>query len=241
MSRVVAGLLAVVISYLAGSLPFGYVTARLVAGIDIRTQGSGNVGATNIGRVVGVKWGILVLLLDCLKGLLPVLLLPRIAAAWVEPAASGGEGSGSAHVAVAVGTAAILGHMYPPWLGFRGGKGVATAAGVVLTLGPSVLGPSGFLPVAAALTVFALSILIFRIVSLGSILAAVAFAVSQMMLLWPNPFSEGSWSLAAFSLLVPMWIIVRHRANVSRLLRGEEPRFRPRKNDEESATSRDQS
>lgn len=207
------------IAYLVGSLPFGYLAGR-AAGIDIRKAGSGNIGATNVGRVLGAKWGIGVLLLDCLKGLAPALLLPRLLP---------DDGAWRNHAAVLAGVATIVGHMFPCWLGFRGGKGVATSLGVV-----AVLAPQGSLVAAVA---FALVFALFRIVSLGSIVASVAFAVVQMFFLQPAPFSEEHWSLATFSLAIPLLIIVRHASNISRLLRGEEKRFSFRKKAEGDRTA----
>ena len=197
------------VGYLIGSLPFGYLTARWVAGVDIRREGSGNIGATNIARVLGAKWGAAVLVLDCLKGLLPVLLLPRLLLPPDSPA------FGHAQVATAVG--AVLGHMFPVWLGFRGGKGVATSLGVVLVLAPWAT--------LAAFGTFAVVVLATRVVSLGSMTAAVVFGGCELWLLSPRPFSVENWSLAAMSLLVPVLILVRHRSNLVRLLQGREPRF----------------
>jgi glycerol-3-phosphate acyltransferase PlsY len=209
MSLLVLISLIVTAGYLAGSLPFGYLTARFVAGIDIRKEGSGNIGATNIGRVLGAKWGVLVLFLDCLKGLLPVLVTPLLLPESAVPHAG--------HLQVLVGMCTVVGHMFPVWLRFRGGKGVATALGVVIAIGGwSTL---------VAFAVFALSLALFRIVSLSSIVAAVAFGAAQMILLQPHPFAEDTWSTAAFSLLVPALILWRHRANIVRLVRGEEERF----------------
>ena len=201
--------LITIAGYLVGSLPFGYLTARFVAGIDIRKEGSGNIGATNIGRVLGAKWGILVLFLDCLKGLLPVLISP-----WLFPEEANSQ---TAHLQVLCGMCTVMGHMFPVWLRFRGGKGVATAMGVVIAIG-------GW-STAAAFVMFVLSFGLFRIVSLSSILAAIAFGSAQMVLLKPHPFAEETWSTGAFSLLVPALILWRHRANIVRLLRGEEKRF----------------
>lgn len=199
-------LLLFLAAYAIGSTPFGLLVALAAGRIDIRKHGSGNIGATNVGRVLGSKWGLLVLVLDALKGFLPALLLPRLF--FSDP-------DSLSHVVAGVGT--IVGHMFPVWLGFRGGKGVATALGVVLCLGP--IGSA-----VAAFAFFALFVP-FRIVSLSSIAAALAFAVTQLMLLSPTPFSAENRGLAIFSLLVPGLIILRHRTNIVRLWRGEEPRY----------------
>lgn len=215
MSETTYGLLLLWAAYFIGSIPFGLIAGRLVRGIDIREHGSGNIGATNVGRVLGAKWGVLVLVLDLLKGLLPVAVL--------APAMATHLGDAASHWQVGAGVATIAGHMFPCWLGFRGGKGVATALGVALCLAPE-----GTL---VAVVIFATAFGIWRIVSLASILAAIGFAIRQMTLLLPAPFAapflaRGTWSSLAFSLLVPALIILRHRSNISRLLRGEEPKFR---------------
>ena len=202
-------LLPILGAYLVGSIPFGLIVARLANGVDIRTVGSGNIGATNVARSIGKSWGILVLVLDALKGMLPTLFFPFLTFTSTE--------SGFVHAQALCGLAAILGHMFPCWLRFRGGKGVATALGVVVVL----------VPVGSAIAagVFALSMAIWRTVSLSSILAAVSFAASGMWKMWPTPFSSETWSLATFSLAIPLLIIMRHRSNIGRLLRGEEQRF----------------
>jgi glycerol-3-phosphate acyltransferase PlsY len=196
------------IAYLVGSLPFGFLIAWYAAGVDIRKSGSGNIGATNVARVLGKKLGIAVLLLDCLKGALPTLVLPWLLADSTTP---------GLHLAVLSGAAAILGHMFPCWLRFRGGKGVATALGVALAIAP--------VSTAAAFVVFALCVALTRIVSLGSVLAACTFCGVELWQLRPSPFANETWSLAVFSTLVPLLIIVRHRSNIVRLMRGTEPRF----------------
>jgi acyl phosphate:glycerol-3-phosphate acyltransferase len=208
MSTPAACAIAFLIAYLVGSLPFGFLIARYVAGVDIRKSGSGNIGATNVARVLGKKLGIAVLVLDCLKGALPTLILPAVLT---------DSTTLRLHLAVLSGTTAILGHMFPCWLNFRGGKGVATALGVALALAP--------LSTAAAFVVFVLCVALTRIVSLGSILAACTFCGAELWQLNPTPFGDETWSLAAFSTLVPLLIILRHRSNVARLLRGTEPRF----------------
>ena len=185
-----AELVAAVIAYLAGSIPFGLLVARVVAGIDIRKHGSGNIGATNVGRTLGAKWGIAVLLLDALKGALPVLMIPRVLADT--------ESTWFVLLQVIVGVATVVGHMFPVWLRFHGGKGVATALGVVC-----VLAPVGSL---AAFGGFALCMAASRIVALSSIVAAVVFAAGQIIILSPNPFDREK--LPHHRLRIP---IRRHR------------------------------
>ena len=213
MNPTTAGLLFVLAAYFVGTIPFGLLVARIVAGIDIRQHGSGNIGATNVGRVLGSKWGAVVLVLDLLKGALPLALLPETFAPHL--------GTQTTHWTVAAGLAAIAGHMFPCWLGFRGGKGVATAAGVVLCLAPQ--------PALVAVVTFIVVTAMTRYISLASIVGAIAFAVCEMVLLRPKPFRESTWSLAAFSLLVPALIVFRQRANIGRLWRGEEPKYQFRK------------
>ncbi len=209
MTSPIAELITIALAYLCGSLPFGLLIARVVAGIDIREQGSGNIGATNVGRVLGAKWGIAALLLDALKGLLPVLLIPRCFAE---------AGAGwFILLQVVAGVSTVVGHMFPVWLKFRGGKGVATSLGVVM-----VLTPFGSL---AAFSGFALCMLASRIVALSSIVAALIFAIGQMFILQPNPFAVEKLPLSVFSLAVPALIVVQHRSNIGRLMRGEEKKF----------------
>ncbi len=196
-------------AYLAGSLPFGLLVARAAKGIDIREHGSKNIGATNVTRVLGAKWGSLCFVLDVLKGALPVWLPNWLLAADVP---------NRVHWQVAAGLLAILGHMFPIWLRFHGGKGVATALGVVVMLAN---------PISTAITfgAFVICFAASRIVSISSIAAAATFAISQMYCLWPQPFRLETWSIACFSLAVPTLIIVKHRSNIVRLWRGEEHRW----------------
>src|SRR5438874_758136 len=144
-------------SYLLGAVPFGYLVAR-TRGVDIFRHGSGNIGATNVGRILGRRFGVLVFALDFAKGALPVVLADA-AARQFQPAAS-------AYLGVAAGLAAFLGHLFSPWLGFRGGKGVATAAGVVAVLVP--------LPALGAVGVWVVLLAAFRYVSAASVAAALA-------------------------------------------------------------------
>ena len=187
-------LLAVTLGYLAGSVPFAFLLARK-RGIDLRRVGSGNVGATNVLRATGARPAILALCLDAAKGSVAVLVAARLTAGPATP--------------IAVGLAAIIGHIYPVWLGFRGGKGVATAAGVFAVLTPAALG------VAAA--VFVLGVWVTRYISVGSIASAITLAVAAGAADVPGALAAG----AAVAALI---IIHRHCGNLARLIAGTERR-----------------
>ncbi|MCL4106857.1 UNVERIFIED_CONTAM: hypothetical protein GTU68_046251, partial [Idotea baltica] len=208
-------------SFLVGGIPFGYLTGRLVLKDDIRKHGSGNIGATNVGRVIGWKWGSLVLLLDAIKGLLPTWL----AKIWADqnlPTAS------VVHFSVLAGIAAIVGHMYPVYLKLRGGKGVATALGVVIVLAPQA--------VAVALVAFVLIVVSTKLVALGSMVAAAAFSVTYFWQAGSSAWQMAGISLTSFSLLIPGLIVWRHRSNIVRLVSGTEPAFsKPAAQDDETA------
>ncbi len=218
MSTPSAMSIAVLLAYAIGSIPFGYLIARFVKGIDIRQHGSGNIGATNVGRVLGVKWGIAALVLDFIKALLPTWLLPRLLIP--DPDWSG-------HASIACGVAAIIGHMYPCWLWLRGGKGVASALGVVAYLAP--------ISSAIAFAVFVVTILAWRIVSVSSILASISFCVAHLVLNHDHLWTPAGWSLTVFSLAIPTLIVARHRTNLVRLWRGEEPRFQTSREKQQTA------
>lgn len=200
-------LLLAVVSYLIGSIPFGLFTARVVRGIDIRTVGSGNIGATNVGREIGWKWGGCVLFLDALKGLIPTLL-----PIW----ATDFEGVGLTNTMVLCGIATAIGHMFPIYLGFKGGKGVATGLGVAAAV--------ALWSTLAAFATFLVFVLALRWVSLASVLAATAFAIAQVVMLGQSLFAAESWPLTLFTFGVPLLIVIRHRSNLRRLMRGEEPK-----------------
>jgi glycerol-3-phosphate acyltransferase PlsY len=192
----VAGL---VVAYLAGSIPAAYIAGRM-HGVDLRTVGSGNLGATNVVRTLGKKVGIPVYVVDTLKGLLPVLLLP---------AATGQPVQGLWHIGF--GLAAILGHVKPVFLLFRGGgKGVATAGGVFLGLAT--------VPTLVAFALFGLVLKLSGYVSLGSLTAAAALPVAIA-------FRSGITPVFWVSLVVAAFVFWTHRANIGRLRRGEEHRF----------------
>ena len=223
--------IACMVAYLVGGIPFGYIIGRVVGGIDIRSRGSGNIGASNVARVLGMKWGLAVLVPDALKGLLPVWAVHRTMTDLVDGV--GPESVVLVHVMVLVGLVAILGHMYPCWIGLRGGKGVATALGVAAVLSPWAT--------LVALGVYLLTLATKRIPSLSSLVAAMAFAVVQGADMVKMRIWEEQWSLAGFTLAVPLLIIYRHRSNIGRILRGEEPRVGRETSEQEPSSAGDES
>jgi glycerol-3-phosphate acyltransferase PlsY len=197
-----------VIAYFFGSFPTGYVVGRL-RGMDIRKVGSGNVGATNVTRVLGKQFGYPVFLIDFLKGFVPVLLAREIAHRCLLD-------SMATDLGVALGAIfSVIGHSYPVWLGFKGGKGMATSLGAIF----------GISWVAALImcVVWLISFRVTRYVSIASIAAAVALPVAMIALLFLQHLRSAV--LVYFSLLLAAIVIIRHRSNVSRLLSGTEPRF----------------
>ncbi len=194
-----ASALAAVTGFLLGSIPFSYLLARVYGGLDIRAVGSGNVGATNVARVAGWRLGVVALLLDAAKG----------AAAALAGCSFAGPEQATAAGAIA-GGAAILGHVFTPWLGFRGGKGVATGAGVFAVLAP--------MPLGIALAAFAAAVALSRMISLGSVSAAVMLPIAALVLRLPGPSV-----LLAFG--AGMLILFTHRTNIARMLQKTESRI----------------
>jgi glycerol-3-phosphate acyltransferase PlsY len=197
-----ARLLVPLAAYLLGSIPFGLLLAKLFGGADVRRAGSGNIGATNVARVVGPLAGILTLILDTAKGVAVVWLAARVtneSAAWMMCAAF----------------AVLLGHCFPVWLKFKGGKGVATALGVFLALSP--------LAAVSAALVFVLFVAYWRFVSLGSVAAAAAMPL-LIYFLWA-PRHAPPLVVDAGTLAIALLVIYKHDGNLQRLVEGTEPRF----------------
>lgn len=197
-------------SYLVGSIPFGIILAA-ARGKDLRSVGSGNIGATNLSRALGKKWGYLCFILDCLKGLGPMLA--------TMPFISNSRSTAQLTLWLGVGCAAILGHIFPIYIGFKGGKGVATSLGVVLGLWPyyTICGLVAF-------AIWGLFVLIWRYISLASIAAAIAFPIclAAAIALKPDWHLATLWPLLAAALAMPGLIIARHRTNIKRLISGTE-------------------
>lgn len=235
-----------VLGFLLGSIPFGLIISK-AKGVDIRSQGSGNIGATNVLRVIGKKEGIFCLFLDLLKGAVPVLLAVNVLGiAGKDPLTSFNflEGLRTVFPAekqtfiqaihVITGLCAILGHNYSPWIGFKGGKGIATSAGVVLALMPI-----GFLIIIVIWAVLTFST---RYVAIGSVGAAIAF---PLVVFWgqhhhkvdpEDPDSPSLWEaglqnkpLLIFAIIAGLLAVWTHRSNLSRLMKGTENRFGKKK------------
>ncbi len=204
---IVAYLIAGAVGYLLGSIPCGLLVSQ-AKGVDIRKQGSGNIGATNVLRVVGKKWGYLVFFLDALKGFAAVQV--AFALASLCPAVKQPE-----LIGIVGGLAGILGHTFPVWLRFRGGKGVATSAGVLL----------GLMPL-AVISVFAVWLMLFqmtRYVSVASVGAAAALPLFVYLYLRLERLTGAT--LLPFSILIAGVVVWRHRSNMKRLFQGKEERF----------------
>lgn len=200
-------LLVALASYLLGAIPFGYLVARS-RGVDLFSVGSGNIGATNVGRVLGRKYGLLVFVLDLLKGALPVAVATRLDSTYAEADWPGGI------LPTIAAASAFLGHMFPVTLGFRGGKGVATGAGAVLVLVP--------FPTSMALLAWILCVLVWRYISLASIVAVLVLSAMQLSLT-SHPWAGDQLPRTLFCLVGTLLVIVKHRTNLQRLIHHTEP------------------
>ena len=206
--KIYCALFMLLCGYLAGSIPFGYLIGRL-NGIDIRKHGSHNIGATNVTRVLGAAYGRICFVLDFLKGALPVLLIgSRIGL---------GSPIGQGWSAVLVAAGCILGHMYPCWLNFKGGKGVATIIGALITL--------AFWPVVIALVVWYLVFLKTKIVSIASLATAATTPIAALVLTLLG-WAHTHWTVILLMFGVAAFIFWRHRENIDRLIHKQEPGFK---------------
>ncbi|HUT30959.1 MAG TPA: glycerol-3-phosphate 1-O-acyltransferase PlsY [Sedimentisphaerales bacterium] len=203
----------IIAAYLLGSVPFGVIIAK-AHGKDLRTIGSGNIGATNVARALGRKWAYFCFLLDALKGLVPTLLAVLLISS--PPTVA------ELLVPLAAGVAAILGHIFPLYLKFEGGKGVTTSFGVALGLWPFYT-----LCALAAIVIWLVVVLIWRYVSLASIIASLAFplALVAAILVVPDWQFAQLWPLLIAATAIPVMVVLRHRQNIKRLLAGTEPKI----------------
>lgn len=208
--------------YFVGGIPFGYLIG-LTRGVDVRKAGSGNIGATNVGRLCGRPFGVLVLLLDASKGFLPVFLL----APWLGEKIVPGVPHAAVVMQVAFGIGAIFGHMFPVYLGFKGGKGIATAAGVFLAAAPWAL--------LCAFVAWVLFTGLTRYISVGSIASVIGLAMGQVAL-DPEAF-HNRLGVTIFTFGMMTFGIVKHRGNIRRLIQGTEPKIKIGKKSAETAAN----
>jgi len=217
-------LILIPIAYLLGSVPFGLMVG-LAKGVDPRAGGSGNIGATNVARLLGGKFFGIVFTLDMLKSFVPMMIASVIVRRAPEPP--------EWHIYLLwllVGFAAVIGHMFPVFLKFKGGKGVATSAGLILGLYPYYT-----IPALCAIGVWVLTFLIWRIISLASIVGTMTFPPLYVIfaLLWREPVFEDRTPLLIFAVVTAGLIVFRHRANIRRLRDGTEPKFGEKNKDSE--------
>ena len=189
----------ILLSYIAGAVPFGVIISRKIAGIDITLKGSGNIGATNVAREIGIKWGMFTLLLDLLKGFIPVF----IARNYITDV----EG----FFLISTSLAVLLGHRFSPFLGFKGGKGVATAFGIFLALSPG--------SAIISLCVFILTVYLSRYISLGSIVGAYIMPLTLSILNRPA-------ALIITAFFTASLILINHSSNIARIINGEERKWK---------------
>lgn len=206
-------ILAAILSYLIGSIPTAYIFVRLIKGADIRNIGSGNVGATNALRALGKGWGIIVLTLDILKGLLPVVILGGLFAPSISLDLE-------RNLFVIIGLSAICGHNWTIFLNFKGGKGVATTLGVLIGLAFKIPGLN--LVLGLTVLVWFISFVLIRIISVSSILAAVSFPILAII------YGQSNLVILV-GILLSIFVILRHKSNIKRLLNGKEQRLSFRK------------
>jgi glycerol-3-phosphate acyltransferase PlsY len=216
--QILIGLIPV--GFFVGSIPFGFIVGKM-KGIDVRAAGSGNIGATNVGRLLGRKFGILVFLLDVMKGALPMLIASMLLLN------ESNHDSITYILWLTIGFATILGHMFPPWLKFKGGKGVATGLGVLFGLWPYYT-----LCGAIVFVVWIVIFLVTKYVSVASILSTVCFPIIYVIIGinrgW-DPFGK-QLPLFVYAMVVGLMIVYKHRTNISRLMAGTENRFGKKEN-----------
>lgn len=212
-------ILILLLSYLVGSIPTSIIISKSVAGIDIRDYGSGNAGGTNVFRVLGWKYGILVILLDAFKGVVAVVFIARLFFLTELPFENPSPFDDFTFVQLLAGISAVIGHVFTVFAGFRGGKGMATAVGMAASL--------MIIDVLIAAAIFLIMIIKFRYVSLGSISAAISLPV--ILFIRENLFHvhiQGYHTLIAFSIFIALFIIYTHRSNIQRIIAGKENRIK---------------
>ncbi len=207
----------IILAYFAGSIPFGVLIAKL-KGVNIREHGSRNIGATNVGRVLGKGLGLSCFVLDVLKGALPVFVVGKIAGTFGQPIDEMSTNAMLLWICVAL--AAMLGHMYSPWLRFSGGKGVATTFGGMVALWPLLT-----IPILLACIAWVITVQTTRIVSLASLVAAVVLFADAIVTVFLDSTLQHAWPTLAVTCLIAVMVFWKHRTNIGRIFRGVEPKI----------------
>lgn len=209
-------IISFLISFLSGAIPTGVIISKSVFGFDIRTKGSGNMGSTNVFRILGRKWGILVQVIDMLKGFIPVYFLSHY---FIDPEIITNSFSGNiVNVQLVLGLATVLGHIFSPFVGFKGGKGINTATGMLVAISP--------FDISIAFIVFWLIVFSTGYISLGSISAGLALPIS--LLIRHNFFDynvQNYFTIIYFFVFIACLILFTHKSNIKRLLKGVENKF----------------
>lgn len=214
MSLEVTALITCLGAYLLGGIPMGVIIGRM-RGVNILTIGSGNIGAANVGRALGFRWGALVFLLDVAKGLVATIAAARLL---TSPAFGRELNNWTACCWLAVALCSVAGHNYSPFLGFRGGKGVATSFGAALGVFPHLT-----LPALIGFVAWGVVVATIRISSAGSMAGAIAFPAAYVLIgLWQGWQAAPRWPFVSFAVLATILVFVRHRANITRILQGTE-------------------
>ena len=212
--------ICVLCAFIAGSIPFGVLIAR-AQGINIQEHGSKNIGATNVGRILGKKLGIICFILDVLKGSIPVLVVGSLAGTFGKQL--DGIGTNDMLLWIAVVFAALLGHMYPPWLNWKGGKGVATTFGGMVAMWPLLT-----VPVMLAMLVWIVSLAFSKIVSLASVAASASLPIMTIGWVYWQTGSLSiahSWPMIGVTSLIASLVLWKHRSNIQRIALGQEPKL----------------
>jgi glycerol-3-phosphate acyltransferase PlsY len=216
-------IIAIILAYLLGSIPFGLIIVKAY-GKDLRSIGSGNIGATNVSRALGRKWGYFCFVLDVLKGFIPMLAVMPFTSPF--PGQTQTERIIILFLWLAVGCSAILGHVFPIYLRFKGGKGVATSFGIALGLWPYYT-----ICAVIAILIWLAVLILWKYISLSSIVAAISFPVALILMIIIRPDWQLStlWPLLIPALAIPILVILRHRENIKRLLTGTESKVLQKK------------
>ena len=210
-------IIGIIAAYLAGSIPFGVLIAR-TKGVNIREHGSKNIGATNVGRVLGKPLGITCFILDVLKGAIPVAVVGFIAGTYGSPLSE--TTTTELLLWIAVVFAALLGHMYSLFLKFGGGKGVATTFGGMVAMWPLLT-----IPMLIAFASWVIAVKITKMISFGSLIAAIILFLATVVLVMMQSSVHHAWPLLAITFLIAVMVFWKHRSNIARILQGKEPKL----------------